>query len=149
MENQDYYYDLSSKITTDEALDAISRVPDWWATNFEGSSDKIGDVFTVHFGEVWVTFNVVEKVPGKKMVWLVTDCYLQWLEDKKEWVDTKISWEVTTRNNSTHICMTHIGLVPALECFNDCKAGWDFHVGKSLFNLITEGIGMPDINTRD
>lgn len=32
----------------------------------------------------------------------------------------------------------------ASECFDACKAGWIFHVGESLFELLTEDIDLPD-----
>ena len=87
-------------------------------------------------------------VPGKKIVWLVTDCNLTWLKDIKEWNGTRIEWKVSTVNNLTQISMTHVGLVPGIECYNDCEKGWNFHIGTSLFKLITEGVGMPDVSTR-
>jgi len=148
MEKQDYNHVITVRTTEVEAFDAISHVTEWWATDFEGSSQKLNDVFTIHFGEISVTFQIIELVPGKKVVWLVTDCYLQWLNNKKEWKDTCIVWEITSVNNMTQISMTHVGLVPELECYNDCKEGWNYHVGKSLFSLLTQGLGMPDINTR-
>ena len=148
MEKPDYKYVFSTDITPVEALDTISRVTEWWASDFEGSSQKLHDVFTVHFGEVLVTFRIVEVGTGKKISWLVTDCNLTWLKDIKEWKGTRIEWEVSSVNNSTQISMTHIGLVPGIECYNDCEKGWNFHIGTSLFKLITEGVGMPDISTR-
>ena len=148
MGKQDYTISLTVNITAEEAFKAISRVTEWWAIDFEGSSEKLDDVFTVHFGDVWVTFKIVEVIPNKKIVWLVTDCYLDWLKDKKEWKDTRVSWEVSTDKESTQIRFTHIGLVPEIECYNDCEEGWNFHIGKSLFNLITEGKGTPDIQIR-
>jgi hypothetical protein len=39
--------------------------------------------------------------------------------------------------------MTHIGLVPGVECYEDCKKGWNFYVGESLFRWMTEGKGLP------
>lgn len=149
MENQDYNYVITTSIPAMEALDAISRVPEWWASDFEGNSQKLGDEFTVRFGEVSVNFRIVEFVPGKKAVWLVTDCNLGWLKDTREWKGTKIDWEVSRNNHSTQIRMTHVGLIPGLECYNDCKEGWNFHLGESLVRLITEGIGIPDVITRN
>ena len=148
MEKQDYKYVFTTDIPPVEALDAISRVTEWWASDFEGSSQMLDDVFSVHFGEVSVTFRIVEVVPDKKIVWLVTDCNLTWLQDIKEWDGTRIEWEVSTVNNATQISMTHVGLVPGIECYNDCENGWNFHIGTSLFKLITEGVGMPDVSTR-
>ena len=102
------------------------------------------DIFTTHFGETFVTFKVVEVVPQKKIVWLVTDCYLHWLKDKTEWTNTKLSFEISTENDETKILFTHIGLAPEVECYNDCRKGWDQYIKDSLLKLITEGKGLPE-----
>jgi hypothetical protein len=148
MDKQNYNYRIRANVKAKEAFDAISRVSEWWATDFTGSSKKLNDVFTVHFGETSVTFKITEYAPGKKIEWLVTDCYLQWLKDVKEWKDTRLRFEITEGKKLTQINFTHFGLVPGLECYSDCNAGWNFHVGVSLFKLITEHKGIPDINTR-
>ncbi|MDR3679441.1 MAG: SRPBCC domain-containing protein [Flavipsychrobacter sp.] len=144
MEAQNYHSSISVPVSADEAINKIARVSDWWAKNFEGSAQKLNDVFTVRFGETFVTFKIAEFVPDKKIVWQVTDCYLHWLNDKKEWLDTKVVWEVTSQNNTTQIDMTHIGLVPGAECYNDCFAGWTGHIQGSLYKLLTEGKGTPE-----
>ena len=150
MDNENNFrHSFTVNVPAEEVLEYVNRVPDWWATNFEGSSNKLHDIFTVRFGDVTVDFMIIEFIPDRKIVWLVTDCNLDWLDDKKEWKDTKIVWEVMTIKNLTQLSMTHEGLVPELECYEDCKEGWNFHVGESLFRLITEGIGMPDVNTRE
>ena len=77
------------------------------------------------------------------MVWQVTDSYLDWLTDKMEWQNTKMSFEISTKDNSTQINFTHIGLVPEVECYNDCVKGWDQYIKGSLLKLITEGKGQP------
>jgi hypothetical protein len=78
------------------------------------------------------------------VIWQVTDCHLHWLKDKKEWKDMEIVWEVsTTENGLTRIDMTHVGLVPETECFNDCQTGWNDHIKNSLFRLLTEKKGTP------
>ena len=53
-------------------------------------------------------------------------------------------WEVSTEKGATKISMAHVGLVPGIECYEDCKAGWDFYVGESLLKLLTENKGLPD-----
>lgn len=78
------------------------------------------------------------------MVWLVTDCNLQWLKNKKEWKGTQIEWEISTLDHSTRIDFTHVGLFPEIECYDDCRKGWNFYVTESLFKLITEGEGLPE-----
>jgi len=144
MKTQDYHSSITTTIDPKKAFESISRVPEWWTSHFEGRSQNPGDVFTVRFGETFVTFKVTEVVPGQKVSWLVTDCNLHWLSDKKEWKDTRIVWEVSTRDNLTQIDFTHIGLVPAVECYENCEKGWNFFIKDSLFKLITEDKGLPD-----
>ncbi|HEX9508979.1 MAG TPA: SRPBCC domain-containing protein [Puia sp.] len=145
MEKQDFHSSITANVDAKRAFESISRVSEWWAKNFEGNSQKPGDVFTVHFGETFVTFKVVEVVADKIFTWQVIDCHLHWLADKKEWKDTKIKWEVSTHDHATQIDFTHIGLVPEIECYDNCTKGWSFYVKESLFKLITEGKGLPDV----
>jgi hypothetical protein len=144
MTQQNYHNSIIANITAKEAFENIGRVSEWWAKNFKGYSQKLNDIFTVRFGETFVTFKITEVVRNKKIVWKVIDCYLHWLTDKKEWKDTKINWQVSTKKKSTQIDMTHIGLIPEIECYDNCKKGWDFFVGESLLKLITEGNGLPE-----
>jgi hypothetical protein len=62
--------------TQQEAFDAIANVRAWWAKSFKGNAKNKNDVFSVTFGETFVDFKITESVPGKKVVWLVTDCNL-------------------------------------------------------------------------
>lgn len=86
----------------------------------------------------------MEVVPDKKIVWLVTDSSIHWLKDKTEWSGTKVVWEASSAKGTTTIDMTHVGLVPEVECYDDCNEGWNFYVGKSLFKFLTENKGLPD-----
>ena len=140
---QNYHSSISANISPAEALEKISRVDEWWALNFEGSAKSLDDIFTVRFGTTWVTFKITEAIQDKKIAWHVIDCYLPWLNDKTEWTGTTVVFEVSDKDNFTTIDMTHIGLVPEAECYNDCEKGWDGHIKESLFTLITEGKGMP------
>jgi len=97
----------------------------------------------VRFGETFVTFKVTESVPNEKIVWQVTDCYLPWLKDKTEWNYTNVVFEIFALDDNTRVAMTHIGLVPEIECFEGCKLGWDKYFKGSLFKLLTEHAGVP------
>jgi len=144
MKQQDYNCSITANVTAKEAAKGISRVSEWWAKNFEGKVEKLNDVFTVRFGETFVTFKLTEVVADKKIVWHVTDCYLPWLNNKTEWKDTQVVWEISEENNITQINFTHIGLVPGIECYGICIKGWDQHVKGSLSKLLTENRGMPE-----
>jgi len=117
MENQNYNAAFTVNQTAHEVFKSINSVSKWWMENVEGSSKNLNDVFTVDFGgDAFVTHKLIEVIPNKKVVWLVTDCYLPWFKDKTEWTNTKMSFEISTSNNRTQISFTHIGLVPEVEC---------------------------------
>ena len=144
MENHDYHAAITVSQTANEAFTAINSVSKWWTEKLEGSSEKLNDIFTVDFGDKnFVTHKLIEVIPGKKLVWLVTDCYLSWFNNKTEWKNTKMRFDISSSGNQTKIDFTHIGLVPEIECFDICKKGWDQYVKDSLFKLITEGKGQP------
>lgn len=141
---EDYNSVITPRISAEKAFEKITHVWEWWTTNFEGSSQKLNDDFTVRFGETFVTFKVVESVPSKKIAWLVTACYLHWLKNKTEWKDTQLKWKISSMGDATQIDFTHVGLVPEIECYSDCKKGWDFYSKESLKKLLSEGKGMPE-----
>lgn len=99
--------------------------------------------FTIHFGEAFVRMKIVESVPAKKLVWNVTDCYLHWLADKKEWKGTRIVFEISAEGDSTRIHFTHAGLTPKAECYDSCVKGWGQYIKNSLAKLINEGKRLP------
>jgi hypothetical protein len=144
MEQKNYHCSINAAVTPAEALAGIANVSGWWAKNFKGSATTIGDKFKVQFGETWVDFEIIEVVPEKRIVWKVTDCYLHWLNDKTEWTNTTIIWEISAIDKITQIDMTHVGLVPGIECYEDCNKGWTGHLTKSLPKLLTEGVGHPE-----
>src|SRR6266566_334952 len=108
MQQQDYHRNITADITPEEAFDKISRVSEWWAGHVEGKTHKLNDIFTVRFGDTFVTFKITEVVPDEKIVWQVTDCYLSWLDDKKESNGTRRVSEISSQKNSTQIAMTHV-----------------------------------------
>jgi hypothetical protein len=140
----DYHCSITAKVPAKEAFDNICHVAAWWTVNFEGRAQKPDDRFTVHFGETFVTFTIGQVIPDKKIVWHVLDCNLHWLNNKKEWTGTSIVWDLTPKNDSTQIDMLHVGLVPGIECFDNCQSGWNHFIKESLFQLITEHRGFPE-----
>lgn len=144
MEKQNYMATIEVSQSANEAFKSINKVTEWWMENLEGNSEKLNDIFTVDFGDKnFVTHKLIEVIPNKKVVWLVTDCYLSWFNDKTEWTNTKMSFEISTTENGSQIKFTHIGLVPGIECYDMCVKGWDQYIKDSLLKLITEGEGQP------
>lgn len=121
---------------------AINNVGGWWQGEVEGSTDLLGGEFTYRMKDLHFSRQqVVELVPGQKIVWLVTDSRLNFLQDKGEWTGTRLVFEISEINNKTQVRFTHQGLVPSIECYGTCTNAWSRLVQESLFSLITTGVG--------
>lgn len=139
---EDYKTSITVTVSCDKALAAIANVPGWWANNFKGSAASAGDRFTVRFGETFVDFEIAHPT-AHEVTWKVTDCNLHWQDEKKEWKGTHIIWQVNDTGEGTRIDMTHIGLLPTVQCYADCKKGWTENINKSLLHFINNGKGNP------
>jgi hypothetical protein len=87
---------------------------------------------------------VTEFIPGKKVVWRVLDNYFNFTEDKSEWKDTEISFEISRKSNKTEVRFAHLGVVPEYECFDVCSNACGSYINGSLRSLITTGTGQPN-----
>jgi hypothetical protein len=145
MQQENYSSVIETSKTSNEVYSAINNVQQWWTENFEGNSKKLNDEFTVTFGETFIKLKVVELVNNYKVVWQVTDCYKHFLKNKKEWVDTKISFDIVNEDNeNTKLTFTHFGLTNPLECYEICCDAWNGYLHGSLKNLINIGNATPD-----
>lgn len=145
MNPQDYQSIISANVPVKEAFEKIGRISEWWTRKgYTGESKKLGDKFRVSFGETYVDFEIVEVIPDRSIVWRVNDSCLNWLTNKKEWNGTSVIWILAPEGRGARITMTHQGLRPEVECFEQCKAGWNFYSGQSLLKLLNAGRGLPD-----
>ena len=53
-------------------------------------------------------------------------------------------FEITRKGGKTEVRFTHVGLVPAIQCYGGCSGAWGFYVNDSLQSLITTGKGEPN-----
>ena len=144
METKNYHLSITVDAALEEVMKKISQVDLWWAKKVKGKTEKLNDKFTVDFGETYVDFQISELIPNKKVVWKVTDCNLHWIKARKEWNGTEVAFEISQKGNAAQIDFTHIGLVPGVECYNDCEVGWNGHLTNSLVKFINDGKGMPE-----
>jgi hypothetical protein len=141
MQNQNFTTTILVDQTPEEVFNAINNVPEWWTgePGVEGCTDKLGDEFTYRYKDLhYSKQKVTELIPAKKVVWLITDSKLNFIKDKSEWTGTKISFEISEKNNKTQIRFTHVGLVPGIECYGDCSNAWSSYINSSLRNFITK-----------
>ena len=140
---QDYTTTLLVSQTPEHVFDAINNVAAWWSASFEGSTEKLNDIFTVRFGEVYITSEITAHLPAKKIVWHVMDCNKPWLKNTKEWNGTDMIWEISKKGEQTQLHFRHLGLVPEVECYDVCSNAWSEYLQQSLLPLITKGKGKP------
>ena len=145
MKDQDFTASFSVDQTPEEAFDAINNVRGWWSEEIEGTTNKLGDEFTYHYKDVHrCRIKITEFVPGRKVVWRVLANYFDFTEDKSEWKDTAIRFEIARKGNKTEVRFAHLGLVPEYECFDVCSNAWGSYINGSLRSLITTGKGKPN-----
>jgi uncharacterized protein YndB with AHSA1/START domain len=137
---------LIIRATDNKVFDALTNsITKWWTEMFEGISNQQGHIFTIRFGaNVFKTMAVEELIPNKKVVWNVTDSLIDIpeLNNKTEWINTKIVWEISAQDDQTELHLTHFGLTPQVECYNICQEGW-YNFTNSLTEFINTGSGKP------
>jgi uncharacterized protein YndB with AHSA1/START domain len=137
---------ISVDQTPQEAFAAINDVRKWWTGVIEGPTDVLGGEFTYRYKDMhYSKQQVTELVPGRKVVWTVTDSALQFVEHKDEWTGTKLVFDIARKGNQTEICFTQVGLVPNFDCYGACSRGWT-QLLQALGALIASK-GQPDLKT--
>jgi uncharacterized protein YndB with AHSA1/START domain len=133
----------------EQVFDAINNVRGWWSGEIDGRTDKLGAEFTYKHKDLHRTKQkITEFVAGKKVVWHVVESHIGFVRDKHEWNDTDIVFEIVKQHGKTELRFTHVGLVPAFECYGDCSGAWGFYINESLRDLITIGKGQPNRTQR-
>lgn len=139
-DHESFHTSITANVTPKEAFEGICQVNEWWG-HIEGPTKKLNDVFTYRPNDTWVNFKIT-KCNEQEIVWHVTDCFLHFQKDKKEWKDTDVVFQMVKNGRSTTINFTHVGLVPEVECYENCRLGWTHYIEVSLLQLLTTGKGQ-------
>jgi len=128
-----------------EVFAAINNVRSWWSGGIDGRTDKLGAEFTYRYQDLHRSKQkITEWVPGKKVVWHVSNADINFVKDKKEWNGTDIVFDIARKGDKTELRFTHVGLAPSIECYGRCSGAWGYYINESLRSLIMTGKGDPN-----
>jgi len=124
----------------DAVFSAISSPRCWWSGDHEGDPKAVGDIFVYRYEDLHrSTQQVTELVPGERVVWTVVDCQLNYIDDVTEWTGTSIEFDIRRIGTKTEITFSHVGLTPAVECFESCTNSGSRLIQGSLKEFIETG----------
>jgi uncharacterized protein YndB with AHSA1/START domain len=143
--DQDYQSQLmlsASPHTVFAALTTTEGLTSWW-TPVTGDGLAGGEL-TFSFGpQAWVTMRVDAAERDVRVSWTTLSCHFE------DWVGTTLQFDIEAAPaGSTELRFRHHGLTPRLECFSDCKSGWD-HFIPSLRAYAETGVGNPNQSEAD
>jgi len=115
----------------------------WWTNNTQGESNKVGGVIQFHFSvdgkEIgFFDMKVLELHPAKRVLWQVVD-------GPKEWIGTKISWELKQEGDYSIVLFKHQDWKEPVEFMHHCSTKWAIYL-MSLKSLVETGKGSPNPN---
>jgi hypothetical protein len=145
MSGQNYTKSFTVDQSPEAVFEAINNPRGWWSEAIEGRTDQLGAEWDYHYQDLHrARFKITEFAPGKKVVWHCLENYFNFVADKTEWTHTDVVFEISKQGDKTAIQFTHVGLVPAYECYSVCADAWGGYVGSSLRKLITTGKGTAN-----
>lgn len=145
MKNKSFTATFLVDQSPEEVFNAINNVRGWWSKGLTGNSQKMDDEFIYQHKHLhYSKQRVIDMVPNRRVTWLVTESTINFVKNKSEWNNTKITFEISKKGSKTQLRFTHLGLVPDVECYTDCTGGWSYYLTNSLLPLITTGKGQPD-----
>ncbi|MEJ4088947.1 SRPBCC domain-containing protein [Galbibacter orientalis] len=79
---------------------------------------EVGFINEFDFDEGYITkFKIIELVENNKIVWECT-------ASDKEWIGTKVSFELTEKNNTTTLRLKHYNWKKRTEFYGWCNYNW-------------------------
>jgi uncharacterized protein YndB with AHSA1/START domain len=124
------------------ALTTLEGLSAWWTTATGDAG--AGGTITFHFGpDSNAVMDVEVADPETGVRWRTTECMLE------DWVGTTQTFDLAALpGGGTEIRFRHHGLNPSLECYGQCKSGWD-HFVPSLAAYVETGAGNPNGSPAD
>lgn len=127
-----------------QALATQAGLRAWWTETCTADAN-VGGLATFEFGSVRKVMRIEKLDPDREVRWscLEADIAGYGLRRTDEWVGTEMVFKLTPQGDGgTRLDFEHIGLTPALECYQLCNDGWA-HFMNSLRGLAEDGKGTP------
>ncbi len=144
MTTKNFTLTLLTDKTPEKVFQAVKNVRNWWSGFYSeeiiGDTEKLNDEFSFRAGgDVHYTeHKLIEVIPDKKLVWLITKSNLNFIEKTDEWTGTKMIFDISKKGNKTQLTFTHEGLTPEVECYDACAPAWTQYLENKLLPLINE-----------
>jgi len=118
----------------------------WWSQDSDIATD-VGGTHHFRFGRHYKDMRIERLEPGREVRWTCTRAHIAMSEFTRhdEWVGTQVVFRLLPdAQGRTLLEFEHIGLVPALECYDLCNNGWRYFLD-SLRKFVESGRGTPFI----
>jgi hypothetical protein len=144
---QDFTISLLVDQTPKEVFNTVTNVRAWWSGYYseeiKGDTKKLDDEFTFRAGggAHYSKQKLIEVIPDERIVWLITDSELTFLEKRDEWTGSKVIFEISKKGNKTQLAFTHEGLNPSIECYDSCAPAWTQYLENKLLPLLLLPVG--------
>lgn len=129
------------------ALSTQAGLRGWW-TQTCTVGDKAGEPARFEFGENYKLMRIELLRPDRQVRWQCLESHIHVdgrTYPQNEWAGTTIVFRING-DTPTHTVLRfeHLGLSPALECFELCNGGWN-HFLASLLQYVETGTGNPHL----
>ncbi|MBL4669078.1 MAG: SRPBCC domain-containing protein [Flavobacteriales bacterium] len=143
-----YKTTIEVKSSQKNTFKAVSKeLNKWWGRVDNSDINKVGDIFSVYFEDTEWQFEITKFSMHDEIHWkcIFSNHTVPGLENvKEEWLNTEIVWKLKEVEEGVEISFEHVGLTPALNCYDVCNNGWDFFINSLKDYLENEG-GSPRI----
>jgi Activator of Hsp90 ATPase homolog 1-like protein len=138
----DYTTRVTFRAPRERVFDAIATpggVRSWWTTSVRGSGEAGGELRLEFEGlDEYIVLRVEKASRPFTVQW---SCVVH--SSLPEWAGTKMLFDLVERTpDECELSFRHVGLAPQLECYEDCRLGWD-HFLMSLVGYAERGRGTP------
>jgi len=132
--NKKYTVAIDFSKSQDDVFNHLLELSKWWPEEFLGDQINLNKEFVFRTGDGHYSKNkVIEFVPNKKVVWLVTESIRT--ADNFDWSGTKMMFELAPKTDGTSLTFSYDG--PVLEAEQDRLAQiCDFCIKDKLYNFI-------------